>query len=89
MPPPEQRAPFPDRAHEALAVWVEETLTELGLTQADAADGLTLLDVAFALVDELLQRVATAREHIVELTARVATLEGVVDSPPFVDSPSE
>lgn len=49
MPPPTDRHPFPDGAHEALAQWVEETV-------ADNDDALWLVDVLFDLAGQLLDQ---------------------------------
>ena len=64
MPPPSNRRPFPDKAHEDLARWVEETI-------ADAGDGFLLVDVLFNLLD-------AATAQIAALTDRVAALEPAV-----------
>jgi hypothetical protein len=44
MPPPDHRHPFPDEAHEDLAVWVEEAISDL-------ADSFLLLGTLFELHD--------------------------------------
>lgn len=74
MPPPSNRRAFPDRAHEELAQWVEETVAENrsnSNNRADIADSLLLVDVLFTLLDALTEQVA-------DLTARVAVLEPAV-----------
>jgi len=61
MPPPSNRSPFPDKAHEDLARWVEETV-------ANSDDGLLLVDTLFSLLD-------AATAQIAELADRLAALE--------------
>jgi len=64
MPPPSNRSPFPDKAHEDLARWVEETV-------ANSDDGFLLVDTLFALLD-------AATAQVADLSARVAALEPAV-----------
>jgi hypothetical protein len=64
MPPPSNRKPFPDKAHEDLAKWVEETV-------ANSDDGFLLVDTLFSLLD-------AATAQIADLSARVAALEPAV-----------
>jgi hypothetical protein len=89
MPPPSNRRPFPDKAHEDLARWVEETLANLD-------DSLLLVDTLFSLndaartetganqadvgdslllVDVLFSLLDAATTQISALSARVAALE--------------
>lgn len=89
MPPPDARPPFPDKAHEDLAAWVEETFQALDVTQMDVDDSLWLVDIALSLIDEALtditdattargllqQRIATLETQVADLLARVTALE--------------
>ena len=78
MPPPSNRRAFPDKAHEDLAVWVEETLADLKATKTDVAttrgnsnqhgadisDVLLLIDALFGLIDDLTARVAVLEQPL-------------------------
>lgn len=100
MPPPESRRPFPDTAHESLAVWVEETLAAVGSNRADTDDSFMLVDILFAMVeDAIAQRDAhriridavnircdTALDGMDALQARVAELEARLTVLPGPDS---
>jgi hypothetical protein len=97
MPPPSNRKPFPDKAHEDIARWVEETVANLN-------DSLLLVDTLFQLndaarnetganqsdvgdslllVDVLFGLLDAATTQINVLNARVAALEPAV----FTDKP--
>jgi hypothetical protein len=89
MPPSKERRPFPDVAHESLAIWVEEAIDSLGSNRADTDDSFMLVDVLFAMVeDAIAQRDAlrircdalhircdTAISGVDALITRVAALE--------------
>lgn len=97
MPPPNNRRPFPDKAHEDLAQWVEETVANLD-------DSLLLVDTLFGLndnarndaghsrgdindslllVDVLFTLLDAATVQIADLSARLDALEPAV----FTDKP--
>ena len=72
MPPPEQRRPFPDKAHEDLATWVEETLSDL-------ADSFLLLDTLFGLQDGTRGDVGVNASDIGDSLLLVDVLFGLLD----------
>lgn len=67
MPPPEQRQPFPDEAHEYLAIWVEENLAEIRTSRADVGDSFLLVDVLFDLLDQALSDIAALQAQVAAL----------------------
>ena len=78
MPPPSQRRKFPDEAHEAIAVWVEEAIANLGTTRSDVADSLLLADTLFSLIDQTLTDIGTGVTQRGQLQQRITVLEGQV-----------
>ena len=78
MPPPSNRPPFPDKAHEDLARWVEETIADLGTTRADVGDSLLLADTLFTLVDQTFADIDAGGTARGQLQARITDLEGQV-----------
>lgn len=78
MPPPEQRQAFPDKAHEDLATWVEDSFQAIDTTQADVDDSLWLVDIAFGLLDDALTDITTGTAARGHLQDRIADLEATV-----------
>ena len=92
MPPPSNRRAFPDKAHEDLARWVEETISDVGdslllvdalFSLSDAArteSGANQADVgdSLLLVDVLFSLLDAATTQVAALTARVAALEPAI-----------
>lgn len=89
MPPPVNRPKFPEKAHEDLAVWVEETIAELGILHGRADRNKTRAEGAAAKadsvqvqlpdvtgrVDNVSTQLAALTARVDDLTARVAALE--------------
>lgn len=97
MPPAKNRKPFPDKAHEDLAQWVEETVANVDdslllvgtlfdlsdATRTEATSSQGDVDDSLLLVDVLFSLLDAATAQIADLEARVSALEPAV----FTDKP--
>lgn len=72
MPPPDHRRPFPDEAHEDIASWVEEAVSDL-------ADSFLLLGTLFDLTDGTRADIGTSQADLGDSLLLVGVLFELLD----------
>jgi len=67
--------PLPDRAHEALRQAAQDAVDALALNVADIQSGLSMTDLVFEFIGQLLDTTAALNTRCDDLAARVSALE--------------